>query len=304
MKFAPIVLFVYSRPDHTRKTLNALSKNVAASDSVLHVFCDGPKREEHRPKIEETRTVVEGVTGFKDIVIHRSETNRGLKRSIIDGVGTLLKESDRVIVFEDDLVSDPHFLTYMNEGLDRYKDQPQVFSICGYAPPMKGIPSDYPYDAFFSYLNMSWGWGTWPDRWFLTDFEVADFEEFKQDKEAQRRFKRGGPNTVKFLYDQMEGRADTWDIQFNYTLFKQDAFALLPLYSLIENIGADATGTHFKDETDRYDVDLSLAREVKRWPVDITVDPHMARIFRRCHEKTLERALKKGVRILKRTFSK
>jgi len=40
---APIVLFVYNRPIHTQKTIDALTNNDLAKDSALFIFSDGPK---------------------------------------------------------------------------------------------------------------------------------------------------------------------------------------------------------------------------------------------------------------------
>jgi hypothetical protein len=299
MKLAPIVLFTYARPDHTAQTLEALAKNELASESVVYAFCDGPRREEHREKCEETRKLVDAITGFKDVIVEKSDVNRGLASSIMYGVTKVLDAHDRAIMVEDDLVSRPEFLPYMNEGLERYKDDPKVFSVCGYAPPMRGIPKDYSYDAFFSYRNMSWGWSTWPDRWAKMDFEVRDFPAFQADKAMQKRFKRGGPDTVRLLFDQMEGRADTWDVQWNFTLFRHDGLALLPLRSFIQNIGTDPSGTHFKGATDRYVVDLSLAKRVEKWPPVAEVDPRLAKAFAMCYAKTFRRGVKKAVRILK-----
>jgi len=42
-KRAPIVLFVYNRPDHTRRTLEALASADLAAVSLLYVYADGPK---------------------------------------------------------------------------------------------------------------------------------------------------------------------------------------------------------------------------------------------------------------------
>ena len=43
MKLAPIILFVYNRPWHTRQTVEALQKNELAQNSELFIFFDGPK---------------------------------------------------------------------------------------------------------------------------------------------------------------------------------------------------------------------------------------------------------------------
>ena len=61
MKYAPIVLFVYNRPYHTRRTLEALSRNELATQSDLFIFADGAKENatsEQLHQIEETRKVI------------------------------------------------------------------------------------------------------------------------------------------------------------------------------------------------------------------------------------------------------
>lgn len=303
MKTAPIVLFAFARPDHTLRTLNALASNELASDSKLYVFCDGARNEKDVPMVEKTWEVLESITGFQDVVIKKAPSNQGLARSIRTGISSILESHDRTIVVEDDLVSAPNFLAYMNEGLERYKAEQRVFAICGYAPPLKGIPADYAFDAFFSCRPMAWGWGTWPDRWAKADFEVRDFDQFRKDKKAQRRFSLGGADAMRLLFDQMEGRANTWDIQWHYSVFKHDGLALLPVHSLIQNIGTDATGTHFTGATDRYDVDLANARPITKWPDRIELDERMAKSFRRCYARTFERGVKKALHIVKGAIS-
>ena len=40
---APVVLFVYNRPDYTQRTLEALTANEEAKYSHLYIYADGPK---------------------------------------------------------------------------------------------------------------------------------------------------------------------------------------------------------------------------------------------------------------------
>ena len=42
---APIILFVYNRPWHTRKTIEALQKNELADQSDLIIYSDAPKND-------------------------------------------------------------------------------------------------------------------------------------------------------------------------------------------------------------------------------------------------------------------
>jgi len=299
---APIVFFGYARPDHTSRALESLARNELASESVLYAFCDAPKREEVRESSEAVRQIVRNQSGFADKVLHFADTNRGLKRSIIEGVTSVLEKHGKAIVVEDDLLSASNFLTFLNEGLERYRSEPQVFSVCGYAPPMKNLPADYPFDAFFGYRSMSWGWSTWQDRWTKADWEMSGFKRVRTDPNARRKLALGGRDVIPLCEAHAAGKLDSWAVPWNFTLYENSGLSLLPVYSLIHSIGADGSGTHFTGTTDRYAVDLSLAKAITRWPDRVEVDPKMARAFRACYGRTLDRAIKKAVRILSSPF--
>lgn len=141
---APIALFVYKRLDHTKRTIQALLANRLAQDTDLIVFSDGPRTEQDKEKVEEVRSFVRTITGFKTIEINESPINNGLAKSIIHGVTKVLEKYDAVIVVEDDLVSSPFFLSYMNQGLSIYKMDEEVISIHGYIYPLKGhLPESF-----------------------------------------------------------------------------------------------------------------------------------------------------------------
>jgi GT2 family glycosyltransferase len=86
MKFAPIVLFVYNRPIHTKKTVQALKVNKLASKSILYIYSDYPKKEEHIKDVKEVREYIHTIKGFKEIHIIERKQNYGLAKSIIEGL--------------------------------------------------------------------------------------------------------------------------------------------------------------------------------------------------------------------------
>lgn len=179
MKLAPITLFVYNRPDHTNKTIEALKKNKFAKESELFIFSDGPKKQEDASKVKEVRKYLKTIDGFNDVFIKESEKNKGLANSIISGVTEVINKYRKVIVLEDDLITSPVFLEYMNFLLNRYEAEKKVYSVTGYNHPEKimKIPKDYKYDIYFNPRASSWSWGTWKDRWDNVDWEVKDFED-------------------------------------------------------------------------------------------------------------------------------
>ena len=65
MKLAPIVYFVYNRPNHTKKCLDYLKKNRLAKKSIIYIFSDAPKNKQSKNKVSEVRKVIHNLKGFK-----------------------------------------------------------------------------------------------------------------------------------------------------------------------------------------------------------------------------------------------
>jgi len=182
------------------------------------------------------------------------ERNFGLANSVISGVNEIFKQNDQVIVMEDDIVTLPSFLTFMNKALMFYQDDKSIYSISGYPYPIK-IPRTYNEDVFISYRASSWGWGTWKERWEKVDWEVKDFSAFISDKKVQNLFDRGGQDLTPMLKAQMKGKIDSWAIRWSYAHFKNNAFCLYPIVPLCKNIGTDKSGTH-SSSSQKLDVEL------------------------------------------------
>ncbi len=246
---APIVLFVYNRPWHTEKTLNALMNNEFADESILYVFCDGPKynaTDEQILKIKEVRDVVKRDKWCKEVHIVESEKNNGLANSIISGVTNVIEKYGHVIVLEDDLITSRFFLRYMNESLSFYKKYPSVFSISADRPPIQKmqIPADYNFDVFASLRNYSYGWGTWVDKWNLVGWDVDSYGKLQSQLSMKNAFNRGGDDLANMLEMQQKKMIDSWSIRFTYAHFSNHAVSIMPCNSFIEHIGMDGSGTH------------------------------------------------------------
>ena len=244
--FAPICLFTYNRLYETRKTLKALQKNYLAPKSDLIIFSDGPKNERDADKIQSVRNYLNALTGFKSIQLHTSEHNVGLANTIISGVSQVVEEYGKIIVLEDDLVTSPNFLDFLNQALDFYSNAQKIHSISGYTlslPHLKVYNKDY----YLSYRASSWGWGTWLDRWRGVDWQIKDYKAFKWNALRQKKFMRGGSDLPCMLRRQMRGKLDTWDIQWCYHQFVHDLYAVFPVTSKLISIGFGEDATHTKN---------------------------------------------------------
>lgn len=259
---APIIVFCYNRPWHVEQTLKALSRNELADQSTLYIYCDGPKpdaTDEQRQKIADVRQVVRKRQWCKEVHVVEAEKNKGLANSIIGGVTEVINKHGRVIVLEDDLVSSPFFLKYMNMSLDFYQEYSSVFSISGYNfPPSKlEIPIDYLFDNYVSLRICSWGWATWIDRWNKVDWSMEDYNICKRNSNVLRALNRLGDDFVPMLQMQKNGIIDSWAVRFGLAHFKYHAVAIWPCKSYVTNIGFDGTGTHSGTIANMYKNDLT-----------------------------------------------
>ncbi|MBC7488102.1 MAG: glycosyltransferase [Cytophagaceae bacterium] len=264
--FAPIVLFVYNRLAHTRATVEALQKNKGAAESELYIYSDGAKTESGRAAIEEVRQYIRSIQGFKRLHIVEKEKNQGLSESVITGVTEVLQQYDDVIVLEDDLITAPDFLEYMNQALSFYKDDFSIYSISGYTFPSPYL-KDIKEDVFLYPRPASWGWASWKNRWDKSDWEMSDFAAFSEDKTAIRSFIRGGEDMFIMLLKQQKGLIQSWAIRWAYTHFIHQAHSLYPVQSKVRSIGTDSSGTNLpstkKYETEIHEGELHLVPQLK-----------------------------------------
>jgi hypothetical protein len=294
-RLAPIALFVYNRPAHARRTIEALRANHQARESDLFIFADAAKTESGAVMVADVRRLIRAIDGFKSVTLIERETNAGLSASVISGVTQLCEQYGRVIAVEDDLLTAPDFLTFMNCALDQYAGDAGIYSVSGYNFGVNH-PGDYPYDAFCSYRSSSWGWGTWRDRWEKADWSVSDYESFFRDKQQQRLFDRGGDDLSWMLGLQMAGRIDSWSIRWDYVHFKHGALALSPVTARVYNIGLDGSGVHCGNRAQRQSGLSSECREEFRFPAVAGTNRFFDAEIRRLHRRS---AVQKVLRYLK-----
>jgi len=266
IRLAPIVIFTYNRPEHTRQTIEALLKNQYASESDVIIYSDAPKNEDAQKTVEDTRQYIRSIVGFKSIRIIERSSNYGLAKNIVDGVTTILKEYERVIVLEDDLLTSPYFLKYMNEGLNLYENTEEVISIHGYIYPVKG---DLPETYFIKGADCL-GWGTWRRGWSLFEHDGSLLLSQIETNNKKKEFDFGGtyPYT-KMLRKQVEGKVGSWAIRWYASAFLNNKLTLYPGRSLIYHNGSDGSGTNCDVVSDEFDTELSIIPiEVGNIPVE------------------------------------
>jgi len=255
---SPILLFVYNRPTHTEQTLISLQKNHLASDSNLYIYSDGSKNEDDLQVVGEVRQVIRNFQGFQNITIIEREKNWGLADNIVDGVTKLVNEFGKVIVLEDDLVSSPYFLNYMNDALDKYVFDESVMHVSGYMFPITQSPK-LAETFFLMGITSCWGWGTWKRAWDYFERDAEKWINIITPEMLQEYNLNGDYDYWSAMSLNYKGVIKTWACFWHASVFYKQGLCLHPKISMIQNIGHDGSGTHC-DGDNVFEVELSNKR--------------------------------------------
>jgi hypothetical protein len=253
---APIGISTYVRIDHFKKTIKALQKNNLAKESKLFIFSDAPKKGDE-DKVKEVRRYIRKINGFKKVYITERKENNGVFNNR-DGMRKLLKKYGKIIFMEEDNVSHPNFLEYMNKALDFFKNDKNIFAICGYQLPINFKTQHT--NNFFLSVYFGVPFATWSDRNFIDVVQTSNssnYNEVNNDKNLRRKIKKTHPHLINALKLMKEGLLEAGDYKVNFYMRKKDLYCVTPIRSMINNIGYDGSGEHC-GSTNRFDVDLNF----------------------------------------------
>ena len=261
MKYAPVALFVYNRADNTRRTLEALASNTLVSETEVYVFSDGGKDAKSWALVNEVRRVVRSFWKELNLTLVERPENFYLERNITEGIAQVLSNHDSIIVLEDDMVTSPYFLQYMNDALQLYRDNPKVMHIAAFTNlALDSVP------FYFTPHMSGWGWGTWKDRW------NGHFVHYKTREEALEGLTEEDINRIQYggafqCLKSLDKQPIPWDICWELAVYRAGGLCLSPGRTLVRNIGL-AQGTHFRSFRilQRYEFD----REPMQQPLPLT----------------------------------
>ncbi len=272
MNLAPIVLFVYNRVEVTKRTIACLKANNLAQKSDLYIYSDGGKDEVSWKSVNCIREYLKTITGFKSITIIEREVNYYLERNIIDGVTSIINRYGKVIVLEDDVLTNPYYLQYMNDSLSFYESDKRIKHISSI--PHFDVKTDKDI-IFTSLMECGWGWSTWKDRW-------SDFEHYTNKQDALKgltnkdfyKIEYGGRFTCLRSLDK---EPIPWDICWALSIYRRGGICVEPVKPLSQNIGL-YNGTHYKGfrilGKDPYDRPYKTFK-VEKFPTEVKVNEEM-----------------------------
>ena len=190
-----------------------------------------------------------------------SQRNKGLARSIIDGVAQLTETSGKAIVVEDDLALHPYFLRYMNAALSRYAEDEHVYQVSGYMFDVPEFATRR--SAVVLPLTTTWGWGTSARAWRQFEEASSGWQDLQRDHLLRKRFNLGGVyDYASMLEAQVAGRNSSWGIRWYWTVFRRGGMGIFPPQTLVRNCGMDGSGTHGSGLFRRFAHNITLESNV------------------------------------------
>lgn len=239
---SPIAVFLYNRPQKTYNCLKSISLNYGFKDSPLYIFIDGPKNKTDMGEIEKIKKIIIAFNFNNLIELNISTVNKGLANSIYQGVQRVFKKHETIIVIEDDLIFNKNFLNFLNKCLTKYLDK-SIYQVSGHVWGEELKNQSNP--VLIPNIN-SWGWATWRSKW--KDFQLEKIKgEAVHNFDSKLIYKfnlESSYDYFKILKKQLQGKVDSWAIQWYYHVFINQGYTIYPNTSLVANKGMDGSGTH------------------------------------------------------------
>ena len=251
---APFLVTTLNRHEHLKRQLESLERCKGAEFTDVYVALDYPPSEKYVADWKITDAYLhekEKSNGFKSLTVYRRTENYFFsgKGNMATLVRDLPADCNAFISSEDDNEFSPCFLEYMNQNLERYKDDNSVFRICGYLSFKESLPETGDYTQFKADRHVAWGTGNWLDKQVRLDYielsrrenlhilyeDPKVIEYFEKDKledilNSMVRMARGG---------QMLG-----DVIVAAYMVYADCRCILPTKSMVRNHGWDGSGQH------------------------------------------------------------
>ncbi len=263
----PILFLIFNRPETTIHVFNEIKK---VKPKKLYVASDGPRTGNYNDteKCSQVKSIIEnGIDWDCEVKTLYRETNLGCKIAVSSAIDWFFLNEEMGIILEDDCVPSQSFFYFCKELLDKYKDDTRVMMVSGFNFKSDNQIKDASY--YFSKFSNIWGWASWRRAWKYYDVNMSNFKDFKNKKIIKNIFNSYFMQQywlMKFE-ETCQGKINTWDYQWSYTLMSQNGLCIVPYKNLISNIGLDISATHTKKTNkklfnlDRYEIDNIIHSE-------------------------------------------
>lgn len=250
--YAPVIIPTLNRYEHFKQCLESLERCSGAELTEVFVSLDFPPSDKYVDGWDRTTEYLlskEKNNGFKKLKVFYQKKNLGITgpnnnyRFLYNYVQ---ERYDTFIESEDDNEFSPSFLEYMNQNLEKYRNDNSIFCICGYLS-MKDKCDDSQYSQFRSERYVAWGVGFWSSKikdyyYFRSKENVGQLTEPFKVQNYYTMDKR--ESVLSSIVAMSKGAPILGDITLGAYLRLRDMRCILPTKSKVRNHGWDGSGSH------------------------------------------------------------
>ena len=244
----PILFIIYNRPEPTREVFASIR---AMKPKRLFIAADGPRSAQQGEVgcCLAARRVTENIDWPCEIFRKYEEKNLGCRVGVSSAINWFFDNVEQGIILEDDCLPSRSFFYFCEELLARYADEERAMMISGNNFIPDPIAAKFSY-RFSNYAHI-WGWATWRRAWQKYDQRMVSYPQFKKENLISNicSNKKEATYWVKLFDRVYDGKIDTWDAQWQYSIFKENGWCVVPKVNLVSNIGFGADATHTKIAT-------------------------------------------------------
>lgn len=254
MIYAPVLIPTLSRYEHLKRCIDSLRNNSWAQKTEIYISLDYPPTDKYidgYKKVEKFLDVE--ISGFQKVHVFKQSKNLGARYNVLFLMQEVFKRFDRFIATEDDNEFSPNFLEFMDKGLEKFKDDPNIIYLSGYVKEK----SWKKHNANVMKISSAgyWGAGTWKDKWIQTRKEINCklFDKIGKNPYYIWKLYRHSrimlwwyvhrylcePDKVLFYKN---GELAPMDINLNIYCIIKNKYVVVPLQSMVRNWGLDGSG--------------------------------------------------------------
>ncbi len=243
----PVVFIIFNRPETTKRVFAEIAK---ARPPQLLVIADGPRggHPDDAEKCAAVRAIIDSVDWDCEVLKNYSDVNLGCKRRISSGLDWVFDTVEEAIILEDDCLPHPTFFRFCEEMLEKYRNDERIAMISGDNFQFSRKRTGYSY--YFSRYNHIWGWASWRRSWDNYDVDMKMWPEIRDGGWLEDLL--GEKKSFwywKYKFEKVhQGKIDTWDYQWTFACWIQNALTIIPNVNLISNIGFGIKAEHTKDK--------------------------------------------------------
>ena len=267
MTYYPVIVPTLCRFEKFKVLVESLLSCNEASKTELIIGLDYPPSEKYLDGWKQLKEFIPTIQGFLNVICLEREENFGSARNSVELKNYALAKYDAYIYTEDDNIFSPFFLKFMNDGLNKYKNDSSVFAICGYSYPINwGTSAQCVLQhQYFS----AWGYGAWKTKEETFEHDIND--DYFSNKISLRQnikyLKKSPSNFIGLMGYAFYKTIPSYDISRSFYAYMNKLDVLMPVKTLVTNDGWDGSGEHCNMKSS---IDFSNPNRNDEIPVDIT----------------------------------